>query len=50
MDHLQQHRCSQNDYREFLGSLTSVSGGLDHALIVPSTMISEMISSLPDDE
>ena len=30
--------------------LTSVSGSLDHAPISPSTMISEMISSLPDDE
>jgi len=30
--------------------LTSVSGSLEYAPISPSTMISEMISSLPDDE
>ena len=33
-----------------LEHLTSVSGDLDHAPISPSTMISEMISFLPDDE
>jgi hypothetical protein len=30
--------------------LTMVSGDLDHAPIVPGTLIAEMISSLPDDE
>jgi len=34
----------------FLEHLTRVSGDPDHAPISPSTMISEMISSLPDEE
>ena len=33
-----------------LEHLTTVSGDLDHAPISPSTMTSEMISSLPDDD
>jgi hypothetical protein len=33
-----------------LEHLTSVSGDLDHAPISPSTMISEMINALPDED
>ena len=33
-----------------LEHLTSVSGSLDHVPISPSTMISEMINALPDED
>jgi len=33
-----------------LEHLTSVSGDLDHLPISPSTMISEMINALPDED
>ena len=36
--------------KNFIGSLTSVSGDENHSTIVPGTLVVDMISSLSDDE